>query len=190
MKATDIYGFMNDTEIEQISTWAKKVPKNGVIVEIGSFFGKSAIGWASACDPSVTVYCIDVFMEFDPESLPNVPDSVPKNKNNRFDTFEIFKENTKDIKNIYPIKARNIQELPDVFTEIDVLFIDASHKNPSDLQYILYFTKFIKPGGLICGHDYSEEFPDVKFNVSYLENRYKTKAQIYHKSSLWSIVIQ
>lgn len=188
MKASDIFGFFLDIELEQVAIWAKEVPCNGVIVEVGSFFGRSSVGWATACDPSVKVYCIDRFEELSFEFNQSVPKSIPNN-NGKFNTFEIFKENTKDIKNIYPIKASSVKELPDIFDKIDIFFIDASHKNPSDMQYILHFIKFIKPGGLICGHDLGKTFPDVQINVTILEKLYKTKVQRYHNSSLWSIRI-
>ena len=188
MKANDIFGFFLDIELEQVAIWAKEVPVNGVIVEVGSFFGRSSVGWATACDPSVKVYCIDRFEELSFEFNQSVPESIPNN-NGKFNTFEIFKENTKDIKNIYPIKASSVKELPDIFDKIDIFFIDASHINPSDLQYILHFIKFIKPGGLICGHDLGKRFPDVRINVTVLEKLYKTKVQRYNYSSLWSFRI-
>jgi predicted O-methyltransferase YrrM len=187
MKATDIFGFFSDLELEQTSLWAKEVPANGVIVEVGSFLGRSSVGWATACDPSVKVYCIDVFEEIR-LNIKGIPENIPNN-NGKFNIFEIFKENTKDIKNIYPIKARNVKELPDIFDKIDIFFIDASHTNPSDMQYILHFIKFIKPGGLICGHDFTKKFPDVLTNVAILEKIYKTKVQRYQDSTLWSFRI-
>lgn len=188
MKANDIFGFFSDGELEQVATWAKEVPANGVIVEVGSFFGKSSVGWATACDPTVTVYCIDRFEELSIEFIQSLPKNIPIN-NGKYNPFEVFKNNTKDIKNIYPIKASSIKELPNIFDKIDIFFIDAEHKNPSDIEYILHFTKFIKPGGLICGHDLGTTFPDVRVNVTILEKLYKKKVQRYHNSSLWSIRI-
>ena len=38
---------------------AQAVPENGIIVEIGSFVGKSAWHWANSAHPSVKIYCID-----------------------------------------------------------------------------------------------------------------------------------
>lgn len=187
MKAKDIFGFFLDIELDQVALWAKEVPKNGVIVEIGSLFGRSSVAWATECDPSVKVYCIDMFQELSFEPSLGIPYAT--NDNGKYDIFEIFKENTKDIKNIYPVQACSVRQLPDIFDEIDVFFLDASHYNPSDIRYILHFIKFIKPGGLICGHDLGTTFPDVRVNVTILEKLYKKKVQRYHNSSLWSIRI-
>jgi hypothetical protein len=48
--------------------------------------------------------------------------------------------------------------------------------NPRDWENITYFSQFLKPNGMICGHDYYYPFPDVIENVKRLENLYNTKA--------------
>lgn len=67
----DIEGFMTESELIQIEKWAHEVPANGIIVELGSFKGRSAYTWAKSCDPSVTVYCIDAFQEWYSDFLVN-----------------------------------------------------------------------------------------------------------------------
>ena len=47
-------GFMTLQELEQIANWAKEVPENGVIVEVGSYVGRSACAWAMAQSSSKT----------------------------------------------------------------------------------------------------------------------------------------
>ena len=61
----NILGHMYEHELKVIEKWALTVPAGGVIVEIGSFFGRSAICWAMSADPSVKIYCGDCW----PESL-------------------------------------------------------------------------------------------------------------------------
>jgi hypothetical protein len=74
--------------------------------------------------------------------------------------------------------------------QIDLLFIDAAHTNPSDLKSILYFKNFMKEDGLICGHDYHDRYPDVITNVKLLQVMYKTTATFYQNSTMWSIRIK
>lgn len=56
-----IIGHMVEPELKIIESWASNVPKNGV-VEIGSFFGRNAVCWALTADPSVKIFCGDMFL--------------------------------------------------------------------------------------------------------------------------------
>jgi len=55
----NIPGWMAEDDLKVIEELASKVPQNGIIVEIGSFAGRSSYAWSKSCDPSVTVFCID-----------------------------------------------------------------------------------------------------------------------------------
>ena len=100
--------------------------------------------------------------------------------------FPRFLENTKDCTNIITIKGKapNI-DYPG--TLIDILYIDASHTNPSDLEIMLFFKKFLKPNALICGHDYHDDWPIVVQNVKILERIYNTKAKLFPLNTQWEI---
>ena len=175
MYDTTIDGHMNESELRCIERWASAVPENGVIVEVGSLYGRSAVAWAKSCDPSVNVYCVDAF--FDPTT--------------GADFYPQFQENTKDIPNIIPVPnlcpwfpySRYVDRAADIF------FIDAAHKNPNDWEIIQFALKNLKSGGLLCGHDYLSMFPDVKLNVNRLEEMLGKQATFYSGTSLWSFVI-
>ncbi|MHA1126805.1 MAG: hypothetical protein ACTSQX_14360 [Candidatus Heimdallarchaeota archaeon] len=51
-----IPGWANEEQLKEIERLAKLVPKNGKIVEIGAYLGRSSFAWAKSCHPSVTVY--------------------------------------------------------------------------------------------------------------------------------------
>jgi predicted O-methyltransferase YrrM len=171
-----IRGHMNESELRCIERWASAVPENGVIVEVGSLYGRSAVAWANSCDPSVNVYCVDAF--FDPTT--------------GADFYPEFHENTKDISNITPILnlcpwfpySRYVDKPADIF------FIDAAHKNPNDWEIIVFALKNLKSGGLLCGHDHLSMFPDVKENVKRLEEQFGKPATFYSGTSLWSFEVQ
>ena len=170
-----IDGHMNESELRCIERWASEVPANGVIVEVGSLFGRSAVAWAKSCDPSVKVYCVDTFYDV----------------NTDMDFYEQFQANTKDIPNITPIPnlcpyfpySRYIDRAADIF------FVDAAHSNPNDWDIIVFGLKNLKSGGLLCGHDYLSVFPDVKENVSRLEEQLGKPATFHSGTSLWSFVV-
>lgn len=165
----NIDGFMQEGELIQITKWAEQVPKDGIIVEVGSFKGRSAYAWAMSCDPSVTVYCLD------------------KNI-----TTELV-ANTNDISNIITIEAIVPYNMGSwVDQPIDLFFLDGRHQNPFDIDTINYFLPLIKKGGILCGHDYypiEKHTPDIIDNVRALEER--LNQQVVHPSgtSLWMFTV-
>jgi hypothetical protein len=174
----DIHGWMLETELQEIAKLSKTVPKNGVIVEVGSLCGRSSLCWAMNADPSVTIYCYDIFYE----KIDIYGDGV------YYDSWKIFNENLSNFKNVIPIKGHCPNETK-YFDDrkIDIFFIDALHKNPEDWEIINHFLPYVKTNGIISGHDYYEKlnspFPNVNDNIEKLENLYNTKVDI--KETLW-----
>jgi hypothetical protein len=182
-----IIGHMVEQELKIIESWASNVPKNGVVVEIGSFFGRSAVCWGLTADPSVRIYCGDMFLDTfttgrDRLTYPGAPAPATS-----YSQWEIFKENIKPFKNIFPMRGWCPHDITYSGDLIDVFFLDAAHTNPSDWENITYFSQFLKPNSMICGHDYIPAFPDVIKNVNLLEKQYNTKVTTYENGSLWSI---
>jgi predicted O-methyltransferase YrrM len=172
-----IKGWMFEEELQIVENLAKEVPKNGVIVEVGSLFGRSAICWAMSADPTATVYCYDPFYT-----------AIQDQEGNYLDSWQVFQENTSKFNNIVPVRGHCPQETQYVDSRlIDVFFIDALHKNPTDWDIIEHFLPYIKPGGIIAGHDYSYPpeilFPDVNDNVARLEEMNNNKAVLNY--TLW-----
>lgn len=190
----NIPGHMFENELKIIESWAKNIPKNGVVVEVGSFFGRSAVCWAMSAHPSVKIYCGDPF----PDQFTTSDTPVPKYgrlaghplPNTTYFQWNDFKKNVKDFPNIIPMRGMCPQGISYPGDPIDIFFLDAAHNNPSDWENIAYFSQFLKPNSMICGHDYFHTFPDVIENVKRLENLHNTKATIYGNGvSLWSIAI-
>lgn len=169
----NIPGHMLQEELEQIEYLASLVPENGTIVEIGSLFGRSAVAWARSCHPSVNVYCVDLFH------------NVMVNPSVSF--YEDFINNTRDIPNIIPVRAFSPYafetKLPE--KQFDLVFLDAIHTNPSDIDNIRYFLPKIKSGGILCGHDYDPGWPDVVQNVRFLEEELGVGVQLIPDTSIW-----
>jgi hypothetical protein len=183
----DILGYMSRSELRVITSWAKSVPENGVIVELGSFFGRSAVEWANNVHPSTKIYCVDWFLEdllinWGDETEPTYPV-----KGQTYNIWESFLKNTKDYKNIFPIRGKCPENITYPGDIIDVLFIDLHHQNPEDIDSLNFFMPYMKPGGVICGHDYCDAWPDVKSNVKMLEEKFNTTATFYEHTTLWKI---
>lgn len=171
----DIPGLITERELMLIEEMAAQVPENGVIVELGCYKGRSSVAWASSCHPSVKVYCIDIFTIID-LSEPCF--------------YDEFIENTKHLPNLIPLKGLCPILLDYPGDQIDIFFNDAIHYNPYDWNNIEYFRKFMKPNGLIVGHDYNKDkFPDVVTNAHRLEAETKNPLTLYPQTSLYSIRI-
>ena len=184
---TNIIGHMVEDELKVIEEWAYNIPKNGVIVEIGTFFGRSAVCWAMSSDPSVKIYCGDIWPEsFVTETYTHIIPGLPKS-NFKYNLWQEFKNNVKEFSNIIPLRGFFPLGIKYPGDPIDIFFLDAMHTNPNDWDNLEYFKQFIKPTGMICGHDYSSHWPEVMENVNRLEKLMNRKATVYPGGSLWSI---
>lgn len=191
MKAYSIPGATNERELDVIYEWAKTVPENGVIVELGSMFGRTAMAFVEGAHPSVKIYCIDYFEEFVNTSVKmnEAPGGAFWNIGQTYNKEFEFNKNLQGCSNVIPLKVedKHNKVYPYQGELIDLLFIDSAHKNPDDMWNILYYKDFLKPGALICGHDYNEGFPDVITNVKFLERMYGSKSMLYKHGNLWAI---
>lgn len=191
MKAKLIPGFTTEKELDILYELAKSVPQNGVIVEIGSLFGRTAVALAEGA-PTAKIYCIDYFSPFlNKTDQPNIQGNDFWEKGKTYDREVEFAKFTKEYENIIPLKL-DLGKI--VYTydreQVDLLFLDGAHKNPADIANLLYFKRFLKKDALICGHDFHDKFPDVIKNVKLLERMYKSTATLYQECSLWSIRIK
>lgn len=186
-----IVGWFTEAQLQVIEKIAQTVPEHGVVVEIGSMYGRSTICWAKTCPPSSTIYAIDIFPETKIDihnfsdtdiSLHNFPKS-----GYTYNQSKLFDQNLKSYTNVKKITGISPFNINYPGNNIDILFLDAAHVNPNDWENIKYFLPFVNQGGIICGHDYSEEFPDILKNVKALEEILGTDAEINHQ--IWQIKV-
>jgi len=57
---------------------------------------------------------------------------------------------------------------------LDFVFIDANHNYESVYKDIVSWSRKIRPGGMLCGHDYAERFPGVVMAVNELTEKINT----------------
>jgi len=194
MKAYSVPGFSTNKDLDIVYEWARTVPENGVIVEVGTFMGRTAVAFAEGAPASAKIYCIDYYNDW---TCNIQPDDAPGGDfweiGKVYSKQEKFSQFTKDYPNIIPLKLNYHEKCYPYNKEpIDVLFIDALHRNPDDILNIVYLKGFVKNGGMICGHDYYDDnrFPDVGKNINFLEKTFQTTVTLYKFSSMWSIRIK
>ena len=215
---TDVVGYMSSNDFSAIETLAKQVPVDGLMVEVGSLMGRSTTCWATFCDPTVQIIAIDEFPEevmmyvdektkeqkllwsFDPDydSIKNnvkpqvdrPHDNIPL-LNKPYRIHDEFKKNTAQFTNVRHIKGKSPDNINYTGEKIDLFFLDAAHKNPSDWDNIKFFAKYMNVGGIICGHDWFPEdtYPDVNKNIKDLERIYETTAVKFEGTNVWSIQV-
>jgi MMP 1-O-methyltransferase len=146
--AQDIDGWLSEKEGELLYNLAKKCKGNGVIVEIGSWKGKSTIylGQGSKSGNKVKIFAVD----------PHTGSSEHQKENKKLWTFEEFKRNVEnagvsDI--IKPIISTSEESARAFIEPIEFIFIDGAHEYELvKLDFKLWFPKVIN-GGTMAFHD-------------------------------------
>jgi predicted O-methyltransferase YrrM len=123
---------------------ASRSPKNAVIVEIGSFKGRSTVSFGFGCvGTSRHIYAIDLF----------------EGDNNMYgagDFLKIFNDNVSScgLSNyVTPMKMHSLEAAKKWNRPIDILFIDGSHEYEDVKADFFAFYPFVRPGGIIALHD-------------------------------------
>lgn len=145
-RALSIQGWMSEKEL----TWlASKAQKCKVIIEVGSFKGRSARALADNLPEDGVLHCVDPWNGNYPGVLPPINTFV----------FPEFYANLRD--HIISGKVIPHREFFDCFDfgrgRADMVFIDGDHSYDGVKADILHAFKMVRVGGYLCGHDYSPE---------------------------------
>jgi predicted O-methyltransferase YrrM len=141
-------GWLTDREGELCYNIAKNCKGNGVIVEIGSWKGKSTIWLAkgSKARNKLKVYAID----------PHIGSSEHKKIYGQVSTFEEFKKNISnahvdDV--VIPIVKTSEEAAKEFSKPVEFIFIDGDHEpRMVKLDFKSWFPKVIN-GGIMAFHD-------------------------------------
>ncbi len=99
--------------------------------------------------------------------------------------LEAFQHFTRDCPNVTPIKGFSPDVVSGWDAPVDMYFEDAIHGNPGLKDNMDFWIARLKPGGILCGHDYSLRFIDVKRESDGWAQRWGTQVAIV--GSLWAI---
>lgn len=154
-------------EAELLFFLAKRVPKNGIIVEIGSYKGGSTICLAKGAKNKV--YTIDY--HFRPKKTKIGPELFPKN------SLPYFNENIKKFgvkDKIIPLVKTSEQAAMKWHRPINLLWIDGNHGYEAVKKDFLLWEKYLVLGGIIALHDAYLEGP-ARVIQDYIINSKKFK---------------
>lgn len=180
----NIEGWLSDKEAIGLYLIARKLSKNSIIVEIGSWKGKSTFCIDKGLKKG-TIYAID---PFNAEGESGSKEIYEANKGTQ-PLINQFQDNIKlaNSNNKIEILKGYSNQFADYFKEIDFLFIDGDHSIEGCKYDYETFSGFVKVGGFLAFHDYDPERFDLG-PTWVINNRLKNNHDFaFYKSydSLW-----
>jgi len=150
--ADQFNGWLTSRESKFLYDQAKKSPKRGVIVEIGSWQGKSTtyLAYGSREGNKNKVYAID----------PHINSIEQKNELNNNSSLRFFKENMKKAKIedlVFPIIKKSEEAAKNWKDPIALLWIDGDHSYNGAKSDFDLFSPFVVEGGIIAFHDSTQK---------------------------------
>ncbi len=171
-------GQMTRKQLICIAELAKNLPENATVVELGSLFGKSSAHWAKNAPDSVKIYCVD------PWKRENWIKALEQKFNTTL-SIETFWKNVGDSKNVIALQACSPQDFTDWNIPVDIYFDDSVHTNPIFRENLYFWLDRMKPGSIMCGGAYSQNFPDIINEVDQLAAKFSAKLEIVDE--IWII---
>lgn len=148
--ADKVPGWMTPPELAWLASTAAALPEGAKWLEIGAWCGRSTLAVGLALPPRATLHVFDNASEFG------------KNPAWSFETTcAMIREKRPDVLlKFWPIDSAEIANLL-LPNSCDVAFVDGNHSYSSVSRDCRSCEMVVKPGGLLCGHDYHEANPDV-----------------------------
>lgn len=183
----NVPGMCSEEDIKAFVELAKKLPKSGILVELGPLFGKSTVEWAKnlkKLNKDYKIIAIDSFntrIDIIHELLTEAEFDVPPGENH----LEVFKHYTKDFPNIHPLEVLWTTESI-LNMKVTAVFEDLTATSKADSNLLQYWWDKIEPGGMLCGKQYPSS-ADVKFAVDQFVLLNDCKLETFKGSSAWCV---
>ncbi|MFB3916407.1 MAG: class I SAM-dependent methyltransferase [Terriglobales bacterium] len=148
-RAKDIAGFLAEDEFRALGMLAACAPGNGVIVEIGSFKGKSTLALAAVA----AEYRLGAVVSIDPHCSPSVTDP---DFHGHSSSLEDFRANLRAAGlehqvEVHPAFSGDVAK--EWSRPIRMLWIDGDHTYKGAKQDFDLFSPYLVEGGIIALHD-------------------------------------
>lgn len=132
-------------------------------VEVGTDHGKYA---QQLCEgiPDLELYCVDPYKAYTEGEITHSQEEVD----------QIYKEAQRRTlhNNCLIIRKTSMEAVQDIpYNSLDFVFIDGNHEYDYVLEDITEWTKRVKAGGIVCGHDYKLDAIN-KYGVIEAVNKY------------------
>jgi predicted O-methyltransferase YrrM len=142
------------------------------MIEVGSYIGESTLMFEKAMELT-RLHCVDMW---------GITNKYGQNEIEQAE--QVFDMLTNKSTLIKKHKTHSRNERLKSIGKVDFVYIDASHEYKDVKADIEFYLPFIKEGGIIAGHDFSEKFKGVQNAV--VECFPKSEITIYEDTS-WLI---
>jgi predicted O-methyltransferase YrrM len=149
-RALSVEGLTKLSELVLLYDLAKTMPVNAVVVEVGSYRGRSTLAIAEGLEgiSGPTLIAVDTFSG----------DPGWETRLDPGNARAIFDRNTAGIQFLRVIQAPSLEAADQVADRsVDWVFIDALHDYRSVVADIGAWSSKLKPAGLLSGHDWGRE---------------------------------
>lgn len=187
MSYLDVPGWFTKQDGDSLKKLVNKVPPNGNILELGSLVGKSTCCiMEEIIGKNIRLHCVDNW-KYTTKNNDNLKELV-KFSNCSLDDILPTKDKFYKYTEIYQdnISAYNMN-IEDFKYDLlfDLIFIDAFYTEEYLKDVFKYFFNKLAVNGILCGHDYSEEFP-YKYNcINELAEELNQTIITGHDCSIW-----
>lgn len=148
-RALTIDGYTKLSELQFLQEIARSLPPGAIVVEVGSWKGRSTVAICDALDgTNAVVWAVDTFRG----------DAELVDLHGTIDHEAVraeFTRNTGEYERLRVLEADSVAAAASFADRsIDWVFIDADHSYDAVLADIAAWAPKVKDGGLISGHDY------------------------------------
>ena len=147
----DVAGWMTRSQGRTLYDAARDCPPGGLIVEIGSFQGRSTIVLASAAPDGATVFAIDPHAGNDrgPEEISGFETAAADDHS----TFLANLDAASVSDRVTHLRMFADAALGEIEGQIDVLYVDGAHRYAPARADIRDWGRRVRPGGTLLIHD-------------------------------------
>lgn len=156
-----VEGKLAPNQEQCLFTLASKLPSDGLILEVGSFTGRSTVSMAFACrDTARRIVAVDTFSG---NSIDFIQGKTATWEGDNF--YGKFMRNLGERgldRYVIPLRGFSHEVARFWASPIDMLFLDGSHDYNDVLLDVRNFMPWVRPGGCVALHDVTKNWPSVQ----------------------------
>jgi predicted O-methyltransferase YrrM len=165
----NVFGYFNDSQRQFYDRMVEGAKNGAVFIEVGCLLGKSTIYLAQAAQKAgknVVIHAVDHFKGSDEKAHKTDPRVAGVNMKLEFERNILAAGVAKMIR----VDCGNSVDMARTFDpkSADLVFLDASHDYDSVKADILAWRDVVKPGGVLAGDDFDNNWPGVNRAVQEL----------------------
>ena len=157
----DLHGWLTDINKKYLKQIIHKLNPT-LIVELGTWLGKSALFMAEVSNEHCKIFAIDDWTASTDSSIQHDHQACQKLKN----LYQQFLSNVIHhgfTAKIIPIRKKTVEAALSLKINPDLIYVDASHEEENVYQDIMHWYPKLKIGGVMCGDDW--DAPSIKKGV-------------------------